>query len=224
MAGNSFLAACSRADELLRAAVVASLRLARVRAPVGAAHVSTSHRRKRPRRVALALRSRPARCRSRRSPKASAQRGFGGGFGGRGGTGRPGHARRRRACPAVTDRAIRAAAARPARSRRRDHGPAWRLRAGAVARHRRRSSMTTMTLPPPPRQDQAKQTQADSNSRSAKADRAARRLQSRRRAGERRFVPNEVLLNVAGGTSAPALDAIARRHRLTRLEAAATSR
>jgi len=36
--------------------------------------------------------------------------------------------------------------------------------------------------------------------------------------GEQRFVPNEVLLNVAAGTSAPAVDAIARRHRLTRLD------
>jgi subtilisin family serine protease len=36
--------------------------------------------------------------------------------------------------------------------------------------------------------------------------------------GETRFVPNEVLLNVAGDLSTPALDAIARRHRLTRLE------
>ena len=36
--------------------------------------------------------------------------------------------------------------------------------------------------------------------------------------GEQRFVQNEVLLNVAAGTSAPALDAIARRHRLTRLD------
>jgi subtilisin family serine protease len=36
--------------------------------------------------------------------------------------------------------------------------------------------------------------------------------------GEQRFVRNEVLLNVAAGTSAPALDAIARRHRLTRLD------
>jgi subtilisin family serine protease len=36
--------------------------------------------------------------------------------------------------------------------------------------------------------------------------------------GEQRFVRNEVLLNVAPGTSAPALDAIARRHRLTRLD------
>jgi len=37
-------------------------------------------------------------------------------------------------------------------------------------------------------------------------------------AGERRYVPNEVLLNIASGLSAPALDAIARRHRLTRLD------
>lgn len=37
-------------------------------------------------------------------------------------------------------------------------------------------------------------------------------------AGERRFVPNEVLLNISTNTSGPALDAIARRHRLTRLE------
>jgi subtilisin family serine protease len=36
--------------------------------------------------------------------------------------------------------------------------------------------------------------------------------------GEQRFVQNEVLLNVASGTSAPAVDAIARRHRLTRLD------
>ena len=36
--------------------------------------------------------------------------------------------------------------------------------------------------------------------------------------GEQRFVRNEVLLNVAPGTSVPALDAIARRHRLTRLD------
>ena len=36
--------------------------------------------------------------------------------------------------------------------------------------------------------------------------------------GERRFIPNEVLLNVAGDLSTPALDAMARRHRLTRLE------
>jgi subtilisin family serine protease len=36
--------------------------------------------------------------------------------------------------------------------------------------------------------------------------------------GETRFVPNEVLLNVAGDLSTPVLDAIARRHRLTRLE------
>jgi len=36
--------------------------------------------------------------------------------------------------------------------------------------------------------------------------------------GERRFVPNEVLLNVSAATSIPALDAIARRNRLTRLE------
>src|SRR5947209_4576865 len=35
---------------------------------------------------------------------------------------------------------------------------------------------------------------------------------------ERRFVANEVLLNVSAATSAPTLDAIARRHRLTRLE------
>src|SRR4051794_13498385 len=37
-------------------------------------------------------------------------------------------------------------------------------------------------------------------------------------AGEGRFVTNEVLLNVSAATSGPALDAIARRHRLTRLE------
>jgi subtilisin family serine protease len=37
-------------------------------------------------------------------------------------------------------------------------------------------------------------------------------------AGEGRFVRNEVLLNISAVTSAPALDAIARRHRLTRLE------
>jgi subtilisin family serine protease len=36
--------------------------------------------------------------------------------------------------------------------------------------------------------------------------------------GERRFVRNELLLNVAAGTTAPALDVIARRHRLTRLD------
>ena len=36
--------------------------------------------------------------------------------------------------------------------------------------------------------------------------------------GERRFVPNEVLLNIAGELSTTALDAMARRHRLTRLE------
>lgn len=36
--------------------------------------------------------------------------------------------------------------------------------------------------------------------------------------GERRLVPNEVLLNISPATSGPALDAIARRHRLTRLE------
>src|SRR4051794_10635 len=36
--------------------------------------------------------------------------------------------------------------------------------------------------------------------------------------GEQRFVQDEVLLNVASGTSAPAIDAIARRHRLTRLD------
>jgi subtilisin family serine protease len=36
--------------------------------------------------------------------------------------------------------------------------------------------------------------------------------------GEQRFVRNEVLLNVASGTSVPAVDAIARRHRLTRLD------
>ena len=36
--------------------------------------------------------------------------------------------------------------------------------------------------------------------------------------GERRFVTNEVLLNVSPATSIPALDAIARRNRLTRLE------
>jgi subtilisin family serine protease len=36
--------------------------------------------------------------------------------------------------------------------------------------------------------------------------------------GEQRFVPNEVLLNIAGNTSAPALNALARRHRLTQLE------
>lgn len=37
-------------------------------------------------------------------------------------------------------------------------------------------------------------------------------------AGERRFVRNEILLNLSAATSAPALDAIARRYRLTRLE------
>lgn len=36
--------------------------------------------------------------------------------------------------------------------------------------------------------------------------------------GERRFVPNEVLLNIAGNLPIPTLDAIARRNRLTRLE------
>src|SRR5947199_138619 len=36
--------------------------------------------------------------------------------------------------------------------------------------------------------------------------------------GERRFVRNELLLNLQAGTSAPALDVIARRHRLTRLD------
>jgi subtilisin family serine protease len=36
--------------------------------------------------------------------------------------------------------------------------------------------------------------------------------------GERRFIPNEVLLNVAGDLSTTALDTMARRHRLTRLE------
>ncbi len=37
-------------------------------------------------------------------------------------------------------------------------------------------------------------------------------------AGERRFVTNEVLLNIPATTSMPALDQIARRHRLTRLD------
>lgn len=37
-------------------------------------------------------------------------------------------------------------------------------------------------------------------------------------AGERRFVPNEVLLNISGNLPIPTLDAIARRNRLTRLE------
>src|SRR5581483_10766760 len=36
--------------------------------------------------------------------------------------------------------------------------------------------------------------------------------------GETRFVPNEVLLNVAADVTTPTLDAIARRNRLTRLE------
>ena len=36
--------------------------------------------------------------------------------------------------------------------------------------------------------------------------------------GETRFVPNEVLLNVASDVTTPAFDAIARRNRLTRLE------
>ena len=36
--------------------------------------------------------------------------------------------------------------------------------------------------------------------------------------GEHRFVPNEVLLNIAGSRSSPALNALARRHRLTQLE------
>jgi len=36
--------------------------------------------------------------------------------------------------------------------------------------------------------------------------------------GENRFVQNEVLLNFPGTVTAPALDALARRHRLTRLE------
>jgi len=39
-------------------------------------------------------------------------------------------------------------------------------------------------------------------------------------AGERRFVPNEVLLNVSAATSGPALASLVRRHRLTRLETA----
>jgi subtilisin family serine protease len=37
-------------------------------------------------------------------------------------------------------------------------------------------------------------------------------------AGERRFVPNEVVIEVAGILSPQAVDALARRHRLTRLE------
>ena len=37
--------------------------------------------------------------------------------------------------------------------------------------------------------------------------------------GEHRFVPNEVLLNLAANMSSPALNALARRHRLTQLEA-----
>jgi hypothetical protein len=37
-------------------------------------------------------------------------------------------------------------------------------------------------------------------------------------AGENRFVPNEVLLNVQGGLSNAAFDAMVRRHRLTRLD------
>jgi hypothetical protein len=37
-------------------------------------------------------------------------------------------------------------------------------------------------------------------------------------AGERRFVANEVLLNISAATSARHVDAIARRHRLTRLD------
>src|SRR5947209_1020938 len=36
--------------------------------------------------------------------------------------------------------------------------------------------------------------------------------------GERRFVANEVLLNISAATSGPALDAVARPHRLTPLE------
>jgi subtilisin family serine protease len=36
--------------------------------------------------------------------------------------------------------------------------------------------------------------------------------------GEHRFVPNEVLLNIGGSMSSPALNALARRHRLTQLE------
>ena len=36
--------------------------------------------------------------------------------------------------------------------------------------------------------------------------------------GEQRFVPNEVLLNIAAGMSVPALNALTRRHRLTQLE------
>ena len=37
-------------------------------------------------------------------------------------------------------------------------------------------------------------------------------------AGERRFVSNEVLLNIPAATLARAVDAIARKHRLTRLD------
>jgi subtilisin family serine protease len=37
-------------------------------------------------------------------------------------------------------------------------------------------------------------------------------------AGDRRLVPNEVLLNLSAATSGPALDSLVRRHRLTRLE------
>jgi subtilisin family serine protease len=37
-------------------------------------------------------------------------------------------------------------------------------------------------------------------------------------AGETRFVPNEVMLDIPAGVTTPALDAIAARHRMTRLE------
>ena len=37
-------------------------------------------------------------------------------------------------------------------------------------------------------------------------------------AGETRFVPNEVMLDIPAGVTSPALDAIAARHRMTRLE------
>jgi len=148
--------------------------------------------------------------------ESAAQRGFGGGFGGRGGMSSPGNI------------------------------GGGRMPGGDGPRHPGgigpRGPGGVIMLPPggygpgpggpgtvvvvedgddaPPRRRKTRQTKKQDQ----KQQKAQKRIAQRGGfnpppSGEQRFVPNEVLLNIAGSTSAQALSALARRHRLTQLEA-----
>ena len=75
----------------------------------------------------------------------------------------------------------------------------------------------------PPRRRMTKQIKKQTKKQDQKQQKAQKQIAQRPGfnpppPGEQRFVPNEVLLNIADGVSVPALNALARRHSLTPLE------